>query len=46
MSSEKVNAIKAWKEPKNVRGVRSFLDFANYYHHFIKDFAKIAKLLV
>ena len=46
MSSEKVNAIKAWKEPKNVRGVRSFLGFANYYCHFIKDFAKIAKLLV
>ena len=46
MSSEKVNAIKAWKEPKNVRGVRSFLGFANYYRRFIKDFAKIAKPLV
>ena len=46
MSSEKVNAIKAWKKLKNVREVRSFLGFANYYCYFIKDFAKIAKLLV
>ena len=46
MSSEKVNAIKAWKEPRNIREVRSFLGFANYYCRFIKDFAKIAKPLV
>lgn len=28
--------------PKNLREVRGFLGFANFYHRFIKDFAKVA----
>ena len=45
MSMEKVDGVMSWKEPVNVKGVRKFLSFANFYRHFIKDFAKIAQPL-
>ena len=31
--------------PKSVKDVQKFLGLANYYRRFVKDFAKIAKLL-
>ena len=41
----KVEAVKAWKPPHNVRFVRSFLGTVGYYRRFIKSFAEIAKPL-
>jgi hypothetical protein len=41
MDLEKVRAIKEWKEPINVKGIQSFLGFANFYTSFIYDFSKI-----
>ena len=38
----KLKAVKDWTVPKDVRDVRSFLGFANYYRRFVKDFAAIA----
>ena len=31
--------------PKSIKDVQKFLGLANYYRWFVKDFAKIAKLL-
>src|SRR6516164_7433319 len=36
MEPKKVQAVKDWPEPTNVKEVQSFLGFANYYRRFIK----------
>jgi len=43
IEKEKVNGILSWPEPKNVRNVRKFLGFVNYYKKFIKNFAQVAR---
>jgi hypothetical protein len=42
MDLAKVAAVKLWALPKNLRNVRVFISFANFYQQFIKDFAQIA----
>ncbi|XP_073061737.1 uncharacterized protein [Primulina eburnea] len=41
----KVVAIEKLPPPKNIKGIRSFLGHAGFYHRFIKDFSKITKPL-
>jgi len=31
MDEEKIRTIKEWKEPMNIKGIQSFLGFANFY---------------
>ena len=45
MDPVKVEAVKEWKDPKNLKEVRRFLGFTNFYCHFIKDFVRIARPL-
>jgi len=45
VDEQKVRTIKEWKEPKDVKELRSFLGLTNYYRKFIKDYAKIANPL-
>lgn len=42
MDPAKVEAITSWEAPKTIKGVQSFLGFANFYRQFIKDFSKLA----
>ncbi|CAM8943440.1 unnamed protein product [Rhodiola kirilowii] len=41
----KVEMIEKLPPPKDVKGIRSFLEHAGFYRRFIKDFSKIAKPL-
>lgn len=42
VDSEKVEAIASWEAPTSVKGVRSFLGFANFYREFMPDFSEVA----
>ena len=45
MEEERIKAVKAWSEPQLIKDIQVFLNFANFYRRFIKDFSKIAALL-
>ena len=45
MDPVKVKAIAEWEAPTSVKGVRSFLRFANFYRRFIKDFSDLVRPL-
>jgi hypothetical protein len=46
MSPHKVKEVLEWKEPTTIKGMQSFLGFANFYRRFIKDYSKIAAPLM
>lgn len=43
---EKLRAIREWEAPSQLKGVRSFLGFCNYYRNFIPNFTTIAEPLL
>ena len=43
MEKEKIDRVLSQPEPKNMKDIRKFLDFTNYYRKFIKDFAQVAR---
>jgi len=43
IEKEKVDGVLSWPEPKNIKDVRKFLGFTNYYRRFIKDFTQVAR---
>lgn len=45
MDPSKIQTIKDWKPPSSVKGVQSFLGFANFYRRFIQNYSKIASPL-
>lgn len=45
MDPAKVQAVANWHDPRNLRDLRGFLGFANFYRRFIKDFARKARPL-
>ena len=42
MEEERIDAVKAWPEPKLIRDIQVFIGFANFYRRFIQGFSKIA----
>ena len=38
----KIRAVQEWGTPRDVKDVRSFLGFANYYWRYIHQFAEVA----
>ena len=41
----KIEAVKNWPTPKNVKDVRSYLGLCSYYRRYVQNFASIAKPL-
>jgi hypothetical protein len=35
----KIDSVKSWPEPTNIKELRSFIGFASFFRKFIKDFA-------
>ncbi len=46
MEQVKVNRVKEWTHPRNVREVRKFLGFMGYYQYFIQGYSQIARPLL
>ena len=45
MDEEKLSGVLEWPVSTKVKQVQAFLDFANFYCRFIKNFAKMSKPL-
>jgi hypothetical protein len=45
VSEETTKSVREWATPKNLRSVRGFIGFANFYRRFIRNFSAIAKPL-
>jgi hypothetical protein len=41
----KVEAVEKWATPTTVKELKSFLGMVGYYHHYVKDFATVARPL-
>jgi hypothetical protein len=41
MNPQKMKAIMNWQASKSVKSVQSFIDFANFYWKFIKNFSNL-----
>ena len=44
MDPVKVDAVRRWPPPRNLREMRSFVQFCNFYRAFIPDFADLTKV--
>ena len=42
---KKVECVREWPVPQNLKQLQSFLGFVGYYRRFIKDFSKISRPL-
>jgi hypothetical protein len=45
MDPEKITAVQDWEAPRNLKDVRAFLRFANFYHCFVRNYSKIIEPL-
>jgi hypothetical protein len=45
MDPIKVKAVTKWPTPSNLKEVRAFVGFANFYQRFIQNFSQLARPL-
>jgi hypothetical protein len=45
MDPEKFRAVQDWEPPSNLKDVRAFLGFANFYRRFVRNYFHIVQLL-
>ena len=45
MDQEKIRTVVEWEAPDSVKGVQSFLGFANFYRRFIEGYSKLTRPL-
>ena len=45
MDQVKIRTVVEWEAPDLVKGVQSFLEFANFYRRFIEGYSKLTRLL-
>ncbi len=46
MEEERIKVVKTRPEPQSVRNISVFLDFANFYRRFIRNFNRITAPLI
>ncbi len=46
MNSRKIQAVVNWSILNNLTQIQSFIDFCNFYQHFIKNFLKIVHSMI
>ena len=45
IETNKIKTVKEWKTLTKIKEVESFLEFANFYRQFIKNFSHMARPL-
>ena len=45
MDERKLEAVRSWETPKNLKETRSFVGFCAYYRRYVRNFSAIAKPL-
>ena len=45
IKKEKIQRVVDWLVLRSVKNMQKFLELTNYYRQFVKDFARVAKLL-
>jgi hypothetical protein len=45
MDPEKIRAVQDWEPPSNLKDVRTFLGFANFYCRFVRNYSRIVQPL-
>jgi hypothetical protein len=46
MSDTKVEAVRSWPIPTNIKEVKGFLGFVNFYRRFIEGFGQLTTSLI
>ena len=45
MEDERIKTVKSWPKLKLLQDIQVFIEFVNFYQHFIQEFSKITALL-